>query len=102
MYRIYGYNKQLQWEKIDTKKEREKIYKIAENLSSKDYYSYVIIVNNGNGDDLVEMKDLTKECEIEYVDEVKTEYEVKATTFKPSRMKRKQEERRMFEQYIDR
>lgn len=102
MYRIYGHNKQTGWEQIDTKKDLEEILKIAETIKPKEYYSYIIIQNNGNGDEVIERKDFTRECEVEYVDEVKTKFEVKATTFKPSRMKRKQEERKMFEQYIDR
>jgi hypothetical protein len=102
MYRLYGQNKQTGWEQIDTKKEFKDINKIAEKLTGKEYYSYVIIQNNGNGDEVIGRKDFTRECTVEYVDEVKTKFEVKATTFKPSRMKRKQEERKMFEQYIDR
>lgn len=102
MYRIYGQNKQTGWEQIDTKKDLKDINKIAEKLTGKEYYSYVIIQNNGNGDEVIGRKDFTRECTVEYVDEVKTKIEIKATTFKPSRMKRKQEERKMFEQYIDR
>lgn len=102
MYRLYGQNKKTGWEQIDTKKDLKDINKIAEKLTGKEYYSYVIIQNNGNGDEVIHRKDFTRECSVEYVDEVKTKFEVKATTFKPSRMKRKQEERKMFEQYIDR
>ena len=102
MYKIYGQNKKTGWEKIDSTNDKEKAFKTAENISSKEYYSYVIIQNNGNGDEVIHRKDFTRECTVEYVDEVKTKVEVKATTFKPSRMKRKQEERKMFEQYIDR
>ena len=102
MYRTYGHNKQTGWEMIDTKKDLEEIHKIAATIKPKEYYSYMIIQNNGNGDEVIDRKDFTRECTVEYVNEVKTKFEVKATTFKPSRMKRKQEERKMFEQYIDR
>lgn len=102
MYKIYGQNKKNGWEKIDTTNDKKKAFKTAEHINSKEYYSYIIIQNNGNGDEVIHRKDFTRECTVEYVDEVKTKIEIKATTFKPSRMKRKQEERKMFEQYIDR
>lgn len=102
MYKIYGQNKKTGWEKIDTKKDLEEILKIAETIKPKEYYSYMIIKNNGNGDEVIDRKDFTRECKVEYVDEVKTQFEVKATTFKPSRMKKKQELRKLTEQYIDR
>lgn len=96
MYKIYGQNKKTGWEKIDTKKELKEIHKIAATLTGKEYYSYIIIQNNGNGDEVIERKDFTKECTVEYVDEVKTKVEVKAVAFKPSRMKEKQEDRLKF------
>ena len=102
MYKIYGQNKKTGWERIDSTNDKEKAFNTVENISSKEYYSYIIIQNNGNGDEVIGRKDFTRECTVEYVDEVKTKIEVKATTFKPSRMKRRQEERKMFEQYIDR
>lgn len=102
MYRIYGQSKKTGWEKMDATNNKEKAFEIAERISVKEYYSYMIIENNGNGDEVIHRKDFTRECTVEYVDEVKSKIEVKATTFKPSRMKRKQAERKMFEQYIDR
>ncbi len=102
MYKVYAHNKQTGWEKIDSTNDKKKAFKIAGRINAKEYHSYMIIQNIGNGDEVIHRKDFTRECTIEYVDEVKTKIEVKATTFKPSRMKRKQEERKMFEQYIDR
>ena len=84
MYRIYGQNKLTGWEKIDTKKELKEIHKIAETLKPKGYYSYMIIQNNGKGDEVIEMKNLYEECEVEYIDEVKTDFEVKAMIFRES------------------
>lgn len=52
--------------------------------------------------DKLKNKKIYKECEVEYVDDLKTKVEVKALTFVPSRMKKKEELRRMTEQYIDR
>lgn len=101
-YRVYANSKKFGWEKIEGTTDKDKAFKSAESLSYKEYYSYVIIANSGEGDDVIDRKDLSKECTVEFVDDVKSKIEVKATTFKPSRMKRKQEERKMFEQYIDR
>lgn len=102
MYRIYGQSKKTGWEKIDATNNKEKAFEIAETIKPKEYYSYMIIQNNGNGDEVIHRKDFTRECTVEYVDEVKTKVEVKATTFEPSRMKKKQELRKLTEQYIDR
>ena len=44
----------------------------------------------------------SKKCQVEYVDNLKTDIEVKAMTFKPSRMKEKEKLRRMTEEFIDR
>ena len=44
----------------------------------------MIIQNNGKGDEVIEMKNLYEECEVEYVDEVKTDFEVKAMIFRES------------------
>ena len=102
MYRIYGQNKITGWEKIDVTNDKEKALKTAESISSKEYYSYMIIENIGNGDNVIAQESLYEECQVEYVDELKTKYEVKAVTFKSSRMKKKEELRRMTEDFIDR
>ena len=102
MYRIYGQNKITGWEKIDVTNDKEKAFETAKSISSKEYCSYMIIENIGNGDNVIAQESLYEECQVEYVDELKTKYEVKAVTFKPSRMKRKQELRKLTEQYIDR
>ena len=102
MYRIYGKNKIKGWEKIDSTADKEKAFSTANKLNEKEYYSYMIIENNGNGDSVIAQESLYEECKVEYVDKVKTKYEVKAVTFKPSRMKKKEELRRMTEEFIDR
>lgn len=102
MYRIYGKNKIKGWEKIDSTADKEKAFSTANKLNAKEYYSYMIIENNGNGDSVIAQESLYEECKVEYVDELKTKYEVKAVTFKPSRMKKKEELRRMTEDFIDR
>ena len=102
MYKVYAHNKQKGWEKIDSTDDKKKAFKTVGRINSKEYHSYMIIQNNGNGDEIIERKDFTRECEVEYVDEVKTKIEVKAMTFKPSRTKEKQELRKLTEKYIDR
>ena len=44
----------------------------------------------------------SKKCRVEFVDNLKTDVEVKAMTFKPSRMKKKEELMRETRDYIDR
>ena len=88
------------WKKIDSTPDKKEAFKIASKINPKEYYSYVIIQNIGNGDEVIERKDFTRECTVEYVDEVKTKIEVKAMTFKPSRTKEKQELRKLTEKYI--
>lgn len=102
MYKVYAHNKQKGWEKIDSTNDKEKALKTAKSISSKEYCSYMIIENIGNGDNVIAQESLYEECQVEYVDELKTKYEVKAVTFKPSRMKKKEELRRMTEDFIDR
>lgn len=53
-------------------------------------------------DILEEKKKNYKKCRVEFVDNLKTDVEVKSVVFKPSRMKKKEELRKMAEEYIDR
>ena len=102
IYKVYGHNRQFGWEKLDTTPDKDKAFKTAIGLTGKEYFSCMIIKDGENGDEIIYRNDFSKECKVEFVDKVKTKVEVKAAVFKPSRMKRKEEERRMFEQYIDR
>ena len=52
--------------------------------------------------DKLKNKKIYKECKVEFVDNLKTDVEVKALTFVPSRMKEKEELRKLTEEYIDR
>lgn len=103
MYRVYGHNKFHGWERLDKHKitDLKEAQEIMRNLNPKEYYSAIIIDSEG-GDHPVDRIDFSKECIIEYVDEVKTKVEVKAMTFKPSKMKEKEELRKLTEKYIDR
>ena len=102
MYKLYVQNIQGSWDKLAQKDNLEKIEKIASKLKPKDYYSYMIIENTPYGDRTIKMQKLYEECKVEYVDDLKTKVEVKAMTFKPNRMKKKEELRKMAEEFIDR
>ena len=84
MYRLYGQNKIKGWEKIQVKKDLNKILDTARTLTADEYSSYMVIENNGNGDNVIIRENIYKECEVEYVDELKTDFEVRAKIFKES------------------
>ena len=109
MYRLYVKTLQGIWEKMANKNTLEEINKIANRLNDEDYYSYMIVESTKEGDSLVMEQDLYKrnindykKCRVEFVDNLKTDVEVKAVVFKPSRMKKKEELRKMTEEFIDR
>lgn len=99
MYRIYAHQREKGWVIVDVKLSKEDAIEVADNLEPKNYYSYLVVEADENGEKVVQRKDLTKECEVEFVDNLKTDYEVKATTFKPSRMKKKEELRKLTQNY---
>lgn len=47
MYRLYGQSKIKGWEKIQVKKDLNKILDTAKTLSPDEYYSYMVIENIG-------------------------------------------------------
>lgn len=100
MYKLYGQNKITGWTLIKTSDDLDKLNLIAGTLKAKDYFEYIIIEHSEKGDNTVRRQELYDECEIEYVDDVKVSFEVKATTFKPSKMKQKEELRKITEEYI--
>ena len=100
MYRLYGQKIEGGYDAIAVKSTLEEIEEEIKEM--KGYYSYMIIENKGKGDNLLRSERLYKECSVEYVDELKTDVEVKAVAFKPGRAKRKEETRKMAEDYIDR
>lgn len=87
MYKLYGLNKQKRWEKIDTKNDLKEIISISLTLTAKEYYGYEIYECNSNGNILIIRENLFEKCTVEFVEEVKTTFEVKVTTFEPSRIK---------------
>ena len=100
MYKLYGQNKITGWQLIKTSDDLDKLNLIAGTLKAKDYFEYLIIEHTEKGDSTVRRQELYLECEVEYVDEVKTSFEVKAITFKPSRMKQKEKLRKEIDKYI--
>ena len=98
MYKLYAQKRAGSYEKIEQSTKLKEIRKIAEELDAKEYYSYMIIENNGNGDLMIDTQKLYEECEVEY-GEVKSNIEVKAVNF---RAKNKEQLRKMTRDYIDR
>ena len=102
MYKLYAQKLQGGWEKIIQAGTLKEIEKEAQYLTAKEYFSYMVVEHSKEGDQVITRKKLYDECEVEFVDEVKSKVEVKAMTFKPSRMKKKEELRKLTEEYIDR
>ena len=100
MYKLYAQSKTEGWKIIKTHTKLEIIEKESEKLTCKEYYSYIIKEVTKEGDRLIKQQTLLQECKVEYSDNVKVDFEVKAMTFKPSRMKQKEELRRMTEDYL--
>ena len=101
MYKLYGQNKIKGWELIKSSNDLDELELRAEKISPKEYYTYMIIEHTKKGDRTVRRQELYQECEVEYTDDVKVNFEVKAVTFRPSRMKQKEELRKITEKYID-
>ena len=99
MYRIYAHQKNKGWVIVDVKKDKEEAIETADSLNPKDYYSSLVVQADENGERVIQRKDFTKECEVEFVDHLETKIEVKATIFKPSRMKKKEELRKLTQNY---
>jgi len=100
MYKLYGQNKKKGWEEIAAKNSLEEINIAISNINSKEYYEYMVKESTKDGDNIIERKEFYEECEVEYSDNVKTKFEVKATIFKPGRAKEKEQLRKMTEEYM--
>jgi len=112
MYRLYAQKQQGGWDKVAIKPNYEKTIKLLDKLKNDGYYAYMIIKNEGNGDEIVERNKLQddeilehegkkyKKCKVERTNDFKSKYEVKGITFTPSRMKQKEELRRLTEDYL--
>ena len=98
MYKLYAQKRAGSYEKIEQSAKLKEIKKTAEELDAKEYYSYMIIENNGNGDVMIETQKLYEEIPVEY-GEVKSNVEVRAVNF---RAKNKEQLRKITRDYIDR
>lgn len=102
MYKLYAQNKIKGWQLIKTSNNLDELDLLSEKIEPKEYFEYMIIENSDKGDRITRRQELYQECTVEYSDDVKTKYEVKAAIFKPTRMKKKEEVRKMTEEYIER
>ena len=100
MYRLYGQRTEGGYAMIAIKSTLEEIEQEIKEMEG--YYSYMIIENKGKGDNLLRSERLYKECSVEYVDNLKTDIKVNAISFTPSRAKKKEDLRKLTEEYIDR
>ena len=101
MYRLYAQKINGGYEKLLESLYIKDINKEINKINAKDYYSYMVIKNDGNGDNVITSKKLYEEVKVEYGD-IKTDIQVNATTFKPSKAKKKEELRKITRDYIDR
>lgn len=100
MYRLYKKKLNGSYDnEIVYKNTLEEIEKEAERISPKEYFSYLIIENDGESDRVVTMHEFYKPVKIEETDKDETSIEVKAKVFKMSRTKQKQEFRKQTEEY---
>lgn len=102
MYKLYAQNRIKGWQLIKISNNLDELDLLAERFEPKDYFEYMIIEHSEKGDSIKRRQELSKECEVEYTNNFKKKYEVKAVTFKPSKMKQKEELRKMTENYIER
>ena len=100
MYNVYAHHKIKGMEFIDSKETETEAEALVEYLKKSNYYSFLVVHKMPDRDEVVKRIDLTKECEVEYVDNLKPKYEVKAMTFKPSKMKKKEQLRKEIEDYL--
>lgn len=100
MLKLYAEKIKGGWEEIEIPNDLEGAKEVADSLSPKEYFVCLIKERKNGLDNIVYRRELYKEVEVEYSDDVKVNFEVKATTFKPSKMKQKEELRRMTEEYL--
>lgn len=105
MFQLYAQSKKKGWINKDDKigcfvsDDLDELELLAEKFSPKEYYEYMIIEHRKDGDRIARRQELYQECTVEYSDDVKTSFEVKATTFKVSRTKKKEELRKEIDKY---
>lgn len=99
MYKLYAQNKIKGWELIKSSDDLDKLELDAETLKPKHYFEYLIVEHTDKGDRTVRRQELFQECKVEYIDNANVSFEVKAITFRPSKMKQKEELRKEIDKY---
>ena len=108
MFQLYAQSRLKGWITKDDKignfvsNNIDELELLAEKFSPREYYEYMIIEHRKDGDRIARRQELSKDCEVEFVDDIKSKVEVKTVVFKPSRMKQKEELMREVRDYIDR
>lgn len=100
MLKLYAEKIKGGWEEIEVPNDLEEAKEVADALSPKEYFVCLIKERKNGQDNIVYRRELYREVEVEYSDDVKVSFEVKTTTFKPSKMKQKQEFRKEVEKYL--
>ena len=102
MFRLYAQKHTGSYEKIGERKSQREIEQLAGRLNGKEWYQYLIIKNDGNGDEVYTRQVLSEPVKIEFVDKDPTNIEVKTKVFTPSKMKEKQKFKKEIEEWVDR
>ena len=102
MYKLYAQSKKKGWYLFKNSDDLDELDLLAETIDAKEHCTYMIIEHTNKGDRTVRRQELYQECTVEYSDDVKTSFEVKTTTFKPSKMKQKEQLRKEIENYYKR
>ena len=100
MYKLYAKTKQFEWQLIKNCNTLEEVDEEIEEIDKNIYFKYMVKEHTVKGDNYIKSGEFYQECSVEYSNNVKTSFEVKATTFKPSKMKQKEELRKMTEEYL--
>lgn len=86
MYKIYAEKKMGGYDLISTTGTKTAINKIVNSIDKKIYRSYLIVERINNGDQVIAKEEFTKECKVELVDDLETDFEVKTTTIVPEKV----------------
>ena len=105
MYKLYAQKQQGGWDRICIKPSYDLIKKTIQAIKYDGYYAYMVIKNEGNGDEIVERNKLQEDNEKQKVNKFKDKYKVvqeeDAIKSRPnSRAKQKEELRKLTDDYL--
>lgn len=86
MYKIYGNKKVGGYDLIGTSTTLDKAERKAKTINIDKYLTYMIIEETQHGDTVVKQGQVSKECEVEFVDEIDTDYVLYGTVLIPARV----------------